>query len=235
GRRCFEMKKIGLVGGTSPESTLIYYKELNRRINERNGGSDFPEISIESLNLSRALRFVEKKQYEELAEYVSQAICNLEKGGAQVVALTAATMHIVYDMVAENVRTPFISIPETAAEYAFSKGYRRVGLLGTIFTMEKDYLSKAFINKGIEVIVPNPDIRVLVNERISKELEYGIVKESTVEELQNVILNMKNEHGIEAVILGCTELPLAINEGISPVPCIDIMEIHIQRLVELIR
>lgn len=76
---------------------------------------------------------------------------------------------------------------------------------------------------------------MLVNERISKELEYGIVKNSTIEELNHVILNMKNVHGIEAVILGCTELPLAINEAISPVPCIDIMEVHIQRLVELIR
>ena len=73
------MKKIGLVGGTGPESTLIYYKELNRRINERSGGTDFPEISIESLNLNRALGYVEREQYEELATYVSQAICNLEK------------------------------------------------------------------------------------------------------------------------------------------------------------
>lgn len=128
-----------------------------------------------------------------------------------------------------------ISIPEAAAEYAVSKGYHRVGLLGTIFTMEKDYLSKAFLQRGIEVIVPDADIRVLVNERISKELEYGIIKESTIEELKQVILNMKNEQGIEAVILGCTELPLAINEEISPVPCIDIMEVHIQKLVEMIR
>ena len=229
------MKKIGLVGGTGPESTLIYYKELNRRINERSGGTDFPEITIESLNLNRALGYVEREQYEELAAYVSQAICNLEKGGAQVIALTAATMHIVYDMVAQKIHTPFISIPETAAEYAASKGYHRVGLLGTIFTMEKDYLSKAFISRGIEVTVPDPATRVLVNERISKELEYGVVKEATVEELQSVIQNMKNEHGIEAVILGCTELPLALNDENSPVPCIDIMEIHIDRLVELIR
>ena len=186
------MKKIGLVGGTGPESTLIYYKELNRRINERSGGTDFPEIIIES-------------------------------------------MHIIYDMVAQKVHTPFISIPETAAEYTASKGYHRVGLLGTIFTMEKDYLSKAFIKRGIEVVVPDPATRVLVNERISKELEYGIVKEATVEELKHVILSMKNEHGIEAVILGCTELPLALNDENSPVPCIDIMEIHIDRLVELIR
>ena len=92
-----------------------------------------------------------------------------------------------------------------------------------------------YISREIEVIVPDPATRVLVNERISKELEYGIVKETTVEELQSVIQNMKNEHGIEALILGCTELPLALNDENSPVPCIDIMEILIDRLVELIR
>lgn len=93
------------------------------------------------------------------------------------------------------------------------KGYNKVDLLGTVFTMERDYLRDAFVNRGIE---------------------YGIVKESTVKELQDVILNMKNEHGIEAVILGCTELPLALNEHNVPVPCIDIMECHINKLVELI-
>lgn len=153
------MKKIGLVGGTDPESTLIYYKELNRRINERSSGTDFPELSIESLNLNRALGYVQREQYKELAAYVSQAICNLEKSGAQVIALTAATMHIIFDMVAQKAHTPFISISETAAEYAASKRYHRVGLLGTIFTMEKDYLSKAFISRGIEVIVPDPATR----------------------------------------------------------------------------
>ncbi|MGN8921891.1 aspartate/glutamate racemase family protein [Lachnospiraceae bacterium HCP28S3_F9] len=126
-------------------------------------------------------------------------------------------------------------ILETVAEYAYSRGYHRVGLLGTIFTMEKDFLRNAFVQKGIEVVVPDYDTRVLVNERISKELEYGIVKDSTIEELNRVIFSLKHVHGIEAVILGCTELPLAINETISPVPCIDIMEVHIQRLVELIR
>lgn len=228
------MKKIGLIGGTGPESTLVYYKELNRRIDARNGGTDFPEIIIESLNLCKALGFVANEQYEELSNYVLNAIGNLERSGADIVALTAGTMHVIYDKVKNKVNVPFISIPETAAEYAFAKGYKKVGLLGTIFTMEKDYLSKAFIERGIEVIVPDKDGRELVNKRISKELEYGIVKESSVNELIKVIKNMKDEHGIEAVILGCTELPLAINNDNCPVDCIDIMEIHIQKLVELI-
>ena len=111
------MKKLGLIGGTGPESTMVYYREINKRINEKSGGTEFPDISIESLNLTRALSYIENDQYGKLAEYVRDAMHNLVKSGAGVIALTAATMHI---------------------NYAIEKGYRKVGLLGTIFTMEKD-------------------------------------------------------------------------------------------------
>lgn len=228
------MKKIGLVGGTGPESTLVYYKELNKRIDERTNGEAFPELAIESVDLYKALGYVAAKEYDKLDEYLYHAIDNLEKGGADIVALTAATMHVVYDRLATKVSKTFVSIPEAAAEYAASKGYNKVGLLGTIFTMENDYLSKAFVNKGIEVIVPGKEQRVLVNERISKELEYGIVKEESRSDLINVINDLKESDGIDAVILGCTELPLALNSNNCPVPCIDIMEIHIEKLVDMI-
>lgn len=226
------MKKIGLIGGTGPESTLVYYKELNQRINALS--SEFPELMIESLNLNKALGFVANEQYAELSEYVLNAIYNLEKSGAEIIALTAGTMHVIYDRIKDKVHVPFISIPETVADYAKVKGYKKVGLLGTIFTMENDYLIKPFTEYGIDIVVPNSKGRALVNERISKELEYGIVKEESVNELINVINNMNDMHGIEAVILGCTELPLALNVENCPVDCLDIMEIHIQKLVKLI-
>jgi len=226
------MKKIGLIGGTGPESTLVYYKELNKRLNEACGGTAFPEIAIESLDLFKALNLVKEEKYSDLTDYIYSKIQNLENGGADVIALTAATMHVVYDELAQKVKKPFISIPQAAADYAVSKGYKKVGLLGTIFTMEKDYLSKAFVEKGIQVVTPEAKDRILVNERISKELEYGIVKEESVAELVSVINKMKAENQIEAVILGCTELPLALNKENCPVEPLDIMEIHIQKLVK---
>lgn len=228
------MKKLGLIGGTGPESTLVYYKELNRRFNENCGEKSFPEISIESVNLFRALDLVTNEKYDELTQYLGERLQNLEKGGAQIVALTAATMHVVFEELQPFVKVPFISIPESAAEYALSKGYKKVGLLGTIFTMEKDYLSKAFLAKGIEVVVPSKQERELVNNRIANELEFGIVKETSVAELLAVISKMKNENQIEAVILGCTELPLALNKNNCPVEPLDIMDIHINKLVEMI-
>lgn len=227
------MKKIGLVGGTGPESTLVYNRELNTRINERTLGRRFPELSIESADLFTALKYVSEERYDELTDYLYEKIKNLEDGGAEIVALTAATMHVVYDRLKEKVTVPFISIPEAAADFALKKGYKKVGMLGTIFTMENDYLSKAFTEKGIEVVVPDKASRVLVHDIISKELEFGDVKASSVDKLLSVIKDMTVKENIEAVILGCTELPLAINAETSPVDVLDIMEIHINKLVEL--
>lgn len=226
------MKKLGLVGGTGPESTLIYYREINRMINERTNGKAFPDISIESVNLFKALEYVEGEKYIELREYLLNALNNLVSGGAEVVALTAGTMHVVFDDLKEKVSVPFISIPEAVSEIAAQHNYKRVGLLGTIFTMRKDFFKKPFLGKGIDVVIPSDEAMLIVNERISKELEYGIVKDSTREELIGIITEMKEQKGIEAIILGCTELPLILNSDNCPVDCLDIMELHINKLVD---
>ena len=227
------MKKIGLIGGTGPESTLVYYRELNRLINEKTEGSAFPELALESVNLYKALEYCAEENYEALETYLLNAVQNLAKCGAEIAALTAGTMHIVYDRLKEQSPIPLISIPEAVSDIAVQKEYRKIGLLGTIFTMQKDYLKNPFIRKGIEIITPSEEDMLLINERISTELEYGIVKESTRDELISIINKMKDSEGIEAVILGCTELPLILNQENCPVDCLDIMQIHIEKLVEL--
>ncbi len=228
------MKKLGLVGGTGPESTLIYYRELNRRVLKKTGGKAFPEISIESVDLYKALGYVEREQYGELSNYLGNALCNLVKGGAEVAALTAGTMHVIYDELKEKVPVPLVSIPESVCEAAVLGRYTKVGLLGTIFTMKKDFFKKPFAEKGIQVVTPAGEDMALVNDRISRELEYGIVKDSTRSELVDIIRGMKERQGIEAVILGCTELPLILDSKCCPVDCLDIMEIHINCLAEMI-
>lgn len=228
------MKKLGLVGGTGPESTLVYYREINRIINEKTKGKAFPEVAIESVDLYKALGYVGNEEYLELNDYLGEALDNLVKGGADIVALTAGTMHVVYNELKKDIEVPFISIPETVSEVAAQKGYKKIGLLGTIFTMQKDFLKVAFLQKKIEIVTPSQEDMILINERISNELEYGIIKESTRKELIDVILKMKEDEGIEAVVLGCTELPLILNSNYCPVDCLDIMNIHIKKLVELI-
>ncbi len=229
------MKKIGLVGGTGPESTVIYYKKINERINKIHEGILFPELAIESVNLYKALELVGEKKYQELKNYLLKAVRDLENGGAEIVALTAGTMHVVYEELAKEAKVPLISIPETVAKVAFEKGYRKVGLLGTIFTMEQVFMKKDFWERGIDVVVPCEDDRLMIHEIIAGELEMGVVKEESVAKLVAIIEKLKKENGIQAIILGCTELPLALNSENCPVACLDIMDLHIDRLVELAR
>ena len=227
------MKKIGLVGGTGPESTLMYYKELNSRIDKITGGAQMPDLVIESVNFRKAWGYVCEEKYDLLADYLSEKVNNLRTSGAQVIALTAATMHIVYDEIVAKTQVPLISIPKSVCEEIQKKGYKKVGLLGTIFTMEKDYMKKDLLEAGIEVIIPEKSDRELIAKRIYEELEVGIVKESTLKEFTTIIEKMKKEQGIQALILGCTELPLLLNKDNCPVDCLDSVEIHLQKLIDL--
>lgn len=227
------MKKIGLVGGTGPESTLMYYKELNSKIDELTGGKNMPELVIESVNFRKAWEMVSTEQYNELAYYLSEKVNSLVESGAEIIALTAATMHIVFDEIEKNTNISLVSIPKSICNEVIEKGYKKVGLLGTIFTMEQDYMKKDFLQAGIEVVVPDKNDRELIAKRIYEELEVGIVKESTLQEFNEIIKKMKETHQIEAIVLGCTELPLLLNDANCILPCLDSVAIHIKKLVEL--
>lgn len=227
------MKKIGLVGGTGPESTLMYYKELNSKIDEMTGNTAMPDIAIESVNFRKTWNMVVADDYETLAEYLSEKVSLLKKSGSEVIALTAVTMHIVFDLIQEKTGVSLISIPMAVCNEVKRRNYKKIGLLGTIFTMEQDYMKKDFEQAGIEVVVPNEDDRKLVAKRILEELEVGIVNENTLKEFNEIIFNMKTEHGIEAVVLGCTELPLLLNDENCVLPCLDSVAIHINELIDL--
>ncbi|MBR5666298.1 MAG: amino acid racemase [Lachnospiraceae bacterium] len=225
------MKKLGLIGGTGPESTLMYYRELNRRIDALTGQKQMPEIVIESVDFRKMWGMVEARRYDELSDYLAQEAANLKAAGAEVISMTAATTHIVYDEVCRKSGIPLVSIPKAVADEAVARGIRKVGLLGTIFTMEQAYMKTDLINAGVEVYVPDEADRKLVAERILTELELGTVKESTLLEFRTIIKKMQQAHGIEAVILGCTELPLLLNPDNCPVLCLDSVEIHINDLI----
>lgn len=227
------MKKIGLVGGTGPESTLMYYRELNAKIDELTNGTVMPDLSIESVNFHKAWDYVTKEQYEELADYLSEKVNYLMESGSEIVSLTAGTMHIVYDEIVKKTNVSLVSIPGAVCEEVVKRGYKKVGLLGTIFTMEKDYMKKDLLQSDVEVFVPEKSDRELVAKRIYDELERGIVKDATLHEFNEIIEKMKNEYGIEAVILGCTELPLLLHDDNCVLPCLDSVEIHIQKLINL--
>lgn len=227
------MKKIGLIGGTGPESTAMYYRELNTRTDKRTGEQQMPDMAIESVDFRRAWNYVCEEKYDLLADYLAEKANALYNGGSEVIALTAATMHIVYDEVSSRTPAKLISIPKAVADDVARRGIKKVGLLGTIFTMEKYYMKTDLIKAGIDVIVPNKPERELVAKRIFEELELGIVKAETLKEFQELISTMRDRDGIEAVILGCTELPLLLNSDNCPLPVLDSVDIHIEKLLEL--
>ena len=227
------MKKIGLVGGTGPESTLMYYKELNLRIDSLTGGKEMPDIAIESVNFRKAWDYVSGEKYEELTAYLSEKVTLLKHSDCDIIALTAGTMHIVFDEIEKKTGVSLISIPEAVCNEAVRRNYKKVGLLGTIFTMEKDYMKKDLINAGIEVFVPCKEDRELIAKKILEELELGIIKDTTLIEFNAIIDKMRKEHDIEAVILGCTELPLILNDENSVLPCMNSVDIHIRELIRL--
>ncbi len=227
------MKKIGLVGGTGPESTLMYYKELNTRIDQMTNGKAMPDLAIESVDFRKAWAYVSNGENDKLADYLSEKVSCLKSTGCEVISLTAGTMHLVINEIEKKTGVSLVSIPKAVADEAVSRGYTKVGLLGTIFTMEQDYMKKDLIDAGIEVCIPDKEDRELVAKRIFEELELGIVKEETLKEFQTLISKMKENQDIQAVILGCTELPLLLNEKNSPLPVLDSVEIHIKKLIEL--
>ncbi len=228
------MKKLGLIGGMGPESTIPYYHDIVYGVQEALGESIFPELSIESVNVFKVLGLCSEKKYDELTEYLMKAINNLARSGADFAALSANTPHIVFDRLKAQSSIPLISIVEATCEEAKRRGLMKIGLIGTIFTMTGEFFKTPFEKEGIQVIIPSESEMVLINEKISKELELGIVKEETLRYFQNIISRMRDEDGIEAIVLGCTELPLLLNDEVSPVPCLDTMQIHIRTIIDTI-
>ncbi|MBP1557806.1 MAG: amino acid racemase [Oscillospiraceae bacterium] len=228
------MKKLGLVGGMSPESTIPYYHDIVYGVQKRVGKSYFPPLTIESVNVFELLRLCEEQKYDEMTDYLLKAIDSLAKSGADFAALSANTPHIVFDRLQERSPLPLVSIIEAARDYAVNHGMKKLSLLGTRFTMQGEFFKKPFVDSGIEIITPTESEMELVGSKIVSELEIGIVKPETLALFQNIIERMKTENGIEAIILGCTELPLILNDEVSPVACLDTMQIHINALIDMI-
>lgn len=228
------MKKLGLVGGMGPESTISYYRDIVYGVQERGGKDFFPNLTIESINVFDVLQFCSEQKYDELIEYLMVAINNLEKSGVDFIALSANTPHIVFDRLKEKSTVPLVSIIEATRDEAIRLHKRKLGLFGTVFTMRGDFFKIPFKNSDIEIVIPTKEEMEFINEKISSELELGILREATLRSFQKIIERMKNENGIEAIILGCTELPLLLNDEVSPVPCLDTAKIHVQCLVDRI-
>lgn len=239
------MRKLGLIGGMGPESTVPYYREIVYGVqraemrdaihNQEAPASDsFPELVIESVNLFRVVDLCKDGKFDELVDYLMAAIYNVVKAGAEFVAIASNTPHIVYERLRAQSPVEIISIVEATVHEALKKHFKKVGLLGTIFTMKNDFYKTPFENRGIKVFTPDHVEMEYINDRIYNEIELGSISEETKTGFIEIIERLKRTHDIDAVILGCTELPLFINDEVSPVPCLDTMKIHINSIIHKI-
>ena len=226
------MKKLGLVGGMGPESTLPYYHDIVYGVQEKTGL--FPPLTIESVNVYQVLDCCARGAYGELADYLLCALENLAAAGCDFAALSANTPHIVFDELAARSPLPLVSIVEAACAEAARLGLSRVGLLGTAFTMQGAFYRTPFLQAHIELVTPTGQEQALVNDRIVRELEQGVVREETRTDFLHILRRMQAEEHIPAVLLGCTELPLLFEGVATPVPCLDTLRIHVKTLVEAI-
>ena len=228
------MKKLGLVGGIGPESTIPYYHDIVYGVKERVGKNFFPNITIESINVFEVLRLCKEQNYEDLVNYLSLAINNLSAAGAEFAALTGNTPHIVFEELKDRSPIQLVSIVDAAADEAEQKGLKRLGLIGTEVTMKGDFFKRPFIANGIDIIVPAAAEIDYINEKIANELEIGIVRQETQQEFMKIIEKMQQEENAQALILGCTELPLLFKNISANILLLDTMKIHVNKLIDMI-
>ncbi len=227
------MKTIGLLGGMSWESTVSYYQAINQGIRARLGGLHSAKIVLYSVDFQEIETLQHMGNWEETGEMLSKAAQGIEAGGADFLLICTNTMHKVAPSVEAAVRIPLLHIADATAETIRSSGYETVGLLGTNFTMEQAFYKDRLKEKhGITAIIPNSDDREIVHNVIYDELCLGHTEEGSRQEYLRIISQLQQQ-GAEAVILGCTEIALLVQQAHTSVPLLDTAQIHAEAAVTM--
>jgi aspartate racemase len=221
------MKKIGLVGGMSWVSTMDYYKFINEGINAQLGGLNFAECIIYSLNFGD----IQAKTWVNSFDLLLNACKSLKKSGAEGIVLCANTAHLFADQLQEKIDLPIIHIVVETAKVVSGQGFKKVGLLGTKFTMEMDFYTNILENHGLEVLIPKKETtRDYIQFTLKEELGVGLVNPATKINYLSIIDDLVSD-GAECIILACTEIPLLINQSDLKIPVFDTTKIHAEAIV----
>ena len=226
------MKKIGLVGGIGPASTVDYYLGLIERCRAEFGENVYPEIVIDSVSLTTATDFLAQNDFDGNAQLMLKSLAGLKAAGAEIAAITANTEHIVWDRISDKFQLPVVSIVEATAAEILRKGYRKVLILGTIFTMKSGLYEKPLAERGITPILPTDEDKEKISNLFFPNLENGIVVPEDKVKMLEIVGRYVREKGADAVLLGCTELPLMIKEGDLDVPLLNTTQIHLNAIFD---
>lgn len=226
------MKAIGLIGGVSPQSTIMYYEILNTLAQKHYGSNHSAKVIINSVDFGEISKLAQKDRWDILNDLMAEAAMSLEKAGANSILICAITMHLTIEAVRKKVSIPVLHIAEVTAEKIKEKKISKVILLGTKYTMEKRFFIDILNSYNIDVVIPNEDARRLVHNVIYKELSQGILNKSSKNSYKSIISNLADQ-GAEGVILGCTEIPLLIKEEDVCIPIFDTTSIHVSKAFQL--
>ncbi len=219
------MKKIGLIGGITPESTILYYRILNQLNSNILGKPHSAKIIINSFDFGEISNLQKDGRWDLLDQLMAEAGKNLENAGATCILICANTMHLCIDAVRKVVTIPVIHIAEATSKNILEKKLTKVALLGTKYTMEKDFFIDILTSFGIETIIPEQEERDIIHNVIYNELASGVIhpvsKEKYIQIIEKLIKN-----GAEGIILGCTEIPLLVQQEDVSVPVFDTTKIH---------
>lgn len=227
------MKTVGMLGGMSWESTASYYKAINEGIRKSLGGLHSAKICLYSVDFDEIEKLQHQGKWEETAKILSEAAQSIQAGGADFLMICTNTMHKVAPEVEQSISIPLLHIADATAEKLISDNVKNVGLLGTQFTMNQDFYKGRLTEKyGINVIVPEKNHQETVHNIIYSELCLGKIQESSRQQYVEII-NQLHGQGAQAVILGCTEIALLVQQQHTSVPLYDTTEIHAAQAVKL--
>ena len=227
------MKTIGLLGGMSWESTLGYYQKINQSVKQQLGGLHSAKIILNSVDFAEIEQLQHQGDWAGTAEILKSAAKSVENAGADFLLICTNTMHKVAPEISQAINIPIVHIADATAEHITQQKIKRVGLLGTAFTMEQDFYKERLIKQhNIDVIVPNKNDRQIIHEIIYQELCLGIINPNSKKQYLNIIDKLVAQ-GVEAVILGCTEIGLLIQQNDSQIPLFDTTDIHATKAAAL--
>lgn len=221
------MKTIGLLGGMSWESTAYYYRMLNEGVRQRLGGLHSATCLVYSVDFAEVEKMQVAGDWVAAGDYLAEKALALESAGAECIVLCTNTMHRVFPQVERSLSIPMLHIADGTADAVLANNVSTVALLGTRYTMERDFYRSRLEDRGLTVVIPDEKDRDIVHGAIFKELCRGIVSEDSRSEFQRIVAHLGHQAGADGVILGCTEIGMLINADNSPLQVFDTTLLHV--------